>query len=139
MWDCEKYKTSKDFSEVEKYFDTVKTEAEKIELIKCLFHYKGNKSPFWGVATSNEASQVFGPSPFEVVALFKISYLFYGNRDFALAMVLKDKNGKQNSKRSVKTAYKYYEKWFKKVKEIGLEEARKRKLDPLDGSGVSWY
>ena len=107
--DCEKYRKSREFSEVEKYFDIVNSESEKMELIECLLNYKGNKTPFWGVATSNEVSQTFGPSPLEVIALFKISYLFYGNKEFALAMVLVDDKQKQNSTRSVKTAYKFYE------------------------------
>ncbi len=116
------------------------SESKRMEIIECLLESKGDKTPFLGVVINNYVSQTFGPSPFEVVALFHISYLFYGKKDFADAMVLvNDEDEEQNSNRSIKIAYKAYKKWFKKVKKVGFEEARKQKLDPLIGSGVSWY
>jgi hypothetical protein len=48
------------------------------------------------------------------------------------------KKPKLNTKRLVEAAYRSYRKWFEKVKEIGLGKAREQKIDPLDGSGISW-
>lgn len=137
--DCVEVKKHKGSSNIDLCSDANLPESKRVEMIACLLRLKGDRSPFWGVATNNSVSQTFGPSPLEVVALFNISYIFYGNKDFADAMVLVDEDGKQNSNESIDIAYKAYKKWFKTVKKIGLEEARKQKLDPLDGSGVRWY
>jgi len=40
---------------------------------------------------------------------------------------------------AVNAAYGAYAEWFKRVKSIGLAEARVEHLDPLAGTGVSWY
>lgn len=122
-------------------FNNDLSEAETLKIMECLLKQKGNKSSYWGIAVNNNVSQTFGSSSIEVVALFQISYLFYGNKDFASAIVLVDDNDDENlnTEKSVNIAYTSYRKWFKKVKEIGLEEARKLKLDPLDSSGVGWY
>ena len=40
--------------------------------------------------------------------------------------------------RIVRRAYKKYREWFKKVKEIGLSEARKQKFYPLDNCDIAW-
>lgn len=139
--DCVKNGSTKAVSDIDKCldFETVTTESQKITRIECLLRFKGNKTPYWGVATSNEVSQTFGPSPFEVIALYKISSLLYGKMDFALAMVLVDENEKLNSAKSIKIAYRSYESWLEKVKKIGLYEVQKQKLDPLAGSRVHWY
>jgi hypothetical protein len=115
------------------------SDSETLKIMECLLNQKGNKTPFWGVTLNNRVSQTFGPSPLEVVALFRISVLFSQNKDFANAIVLVYDDEKLNTSKAIKIAYKSYRKWFKKVKEIGLEEARKQKLDPLSGSRVSWY
>jgi len=52
---------------------------------------------------------------------------------------LVDRNGKKNTKGSIKVAYEAYLSWFEKVKEIGLQKAREEKLDPLNGAPVRWY
>jgi hypothetical protein len=72
--------------------------------------------------------------------LYYVSYLFHQPWDQADApFLVSQRNSKLNSDKNVSKAYKAYKKWFKKVIEIGLEEARKQKLDPLEGSGVKWY
>ncbi len=108
--------------------------------IGCLLQLEGKKedSNVEG-ATRGEVSQLFGATSKEVAALYYISYLFYQKWDHADAPFLVGKDEKLNSNKTVCNAYKSYRKWFKKVKEIGLEEARKQKLNPLDGSDVSWY
>ena len=117
------------------------TDQETLKIMKCLIAQKGNKSPYIGVVLRNNVSDTFTSSPTEVVALFYISYLFYGNEDFADAMVLiYDFNLKKpNSDKSVKVAHKSYKKWLERVEMIGLKKAREMKIDPLANTKVSWY
>lgn len=115
---------------------------ETLKAMTCLIENKGNKSKAnTGTASrSSKNSQRFASPTIEVVALYCISYLFYENSDFANAIALQqDDEDKINSRKALKIAFSSYNKWLKKVKEIGLEEARKQKLDPLADSGVSWY
>lgn len=122
-------------------FDISEKDSEKLlEAAECLLKLKGKTS-------SSNLSTVFGlghssrlPSPtVKVAALYYISALYYKKWRHANGIMLIDNDGKRNTKESVEAAYKAYQSWFEKVKEIGLEEARKQKLDPLAGSGVSWY
>ena len=115
------------------------TDAEAITQIASLLKLKGNKTPFWGVAVSREVSQTFGPSPKEVIALFRISCLFYRDASFASAAVLVDKDANLNTTSSIDVAYARYRRWFQRIRKIGLAKARELKLDPLAGSSVSWY
>jgi hypothetical protein len=120
--------------------------AEVQEGIGCLLKLKGktNKARFTGTTRFNPyASQGKKPlqkaATVEIAALYYISYLFYNNWEHASSIALYDENtGEVNSKKNVEVAYKSYQEWFKKVIEIGIEEARKQKLDPLSGSSVSW-
>ena len=114
---------------------------EKItEGIECLLLLQGHKSiGAFGGATHFQVSQLLPMASVEICALYKISWMFTGKYDHASGVVLIDKKSKFNTKKSVKIAYKKYRKWWKKVKELGLEEARKQKLDPLKGARVSWY
>lgn len=112
-----------------------------IKAVECLLKLKGNKSdsrfPYAGVSFSLSERI---PSPtVEVSALYYISYLYYQNFHHSRAMLLIDKEGYRNKESSIETAYKSYADWFEKIKKIGLKKARKQKLDPLAGSGVSWY
>jgi len=115
-----------------------------MEGIECLLKLEGDKTP----GSFSGASSLSGPvnmpeSTVEICALYYISSLFYQKQDHANAIVLRYKkyreNSSLNSDEAVKIAFESYRKWFEKVKEIGLEEARKQKLDPLEGSGVRWY
>ena len=115
-----------------------------IEGIECLIRLEGHKTngAFSG-ATHFEVSQIFPRATVEICALYYISKLFYEKYDHANGIALRYKNYEENrtinSDEAVKIAYESYRKWFEKVKEIGIEEARKQKLDPLEGSGVRWY
>ncbi|MEW6126588.1 MAG: hypothetical protein AB1757_06070 [Acidobacteriota bacterium] len=116
------------------------TQEEIFDGIACLMKLKGkkNSSNVMG-ASRGDVSNFFGATSVEVAALYYISFLFYQKWDHADAPFLVDKSRKLNSIKAVSKAYKSYEKWFKRVKTLGLDKARKQKLDPLDGSGVSWY
>lgn len=114
------------------------SDAEMLKTMWCLLKLRGKKTPVWGV-TSNAVSQSFGPSPVEVVALFQISALFYGNNDFANAMVLVDKHDKYNTDQSIAKAYRAFGTWLRMADRNGVAEMRKRKQDPLRGSGIRWF
>jgi hypothetical protein len=88
-----------------------------------------------------ETSQLFEPATANVNALYYISYLFHQkwNWGYVGAMALQDEKGKVNTPQAIKDAYTSYRKWFARIKEIGLDAARKAKLDPLASSKVSWY
>ena len=118
------------------------TEKETLIFIECLLQLEGNRNKAsFGGAVRTDASSVPQFTPVEVAALYYISYLFYQKFDHSNASVvaLADDSGEFSSKNSVKKAYKSYRKWFKKVKRMGLNQARQQKLDPLSGSGVAWY
>jgi hypothetical protein len=120
--------------------------AEIEEAIGCLLTLKGktHKARLYGTTRDNYyKSEGYQPpkhpASVEIAALYYASFLFYNNWEFASSIVLYDADTEEsNSKRNVKRAYKSYQQWFKKVIEIGLEEARKQKLDPLVESEVSW-
>jgi len=118
-----------------------KDEKNVIEAIGCLLKLKGNTTPTTYSAIINlRYLEAKLPKPtFEIAALNAISEMYYQNRNHANAIVLVDKDRRQNTEESVEAAYKSYEAWFEKVKKIGLEEARKQKLNPLADSGVEWY
>lgn len=115
-------------------------DSEVLEAMECLLKLNGktHNSTIVG-ATRADTSQIFGTSTVEIASLYYISYLFYQNWGHAGAAVLTNKDGNSNSQKTTAAAYNAYKIWIKNVKKIGLEEARKRKLDPLAGSGVSWY
>lgn len=116
--------------------------------IGCLLKLQGNrkKARFTGSTQSNYySSDAYkppkNPASIEIAALYYISFLFYNNWQHASSISLFDEESEEinsNTKISVEKAYKSYQKWFEKVKEIGLEKVRKQKLDPLAGSGISW-
>ena len=116
--------------------------------IECLLKLEGRKKIGVRSGAKPEISQRVPEASVEINALYTISELFYHNDDFADAIALVsvpiERHGEYheyvfNSKKYIKRAFASYRRWFEKVKEIGLEEARKQKLDPLAGSGVTWY
>jgi hypothetical protein len=109
--------------------------------IECLLRLEGNKSPArFGGALNPGVSQIFDKATTEVAALFYVSYLFKKKFDHANAVALTDsRTGKVNTPESVKSAFAAYRNWFEKIKSIGIEEARKQELDPLEGTFVRWY
>lgn len=120
-----------------------------IEGIGCLLTLWGNKarSRFTGYTrVSNEVASppppplIKKPASVEVAALYYISYMFYDKWEHAGSTRLFDEtSGKISySEKTVKRAYESYLQWFKKIQLIGVDEARKQKLDPLAGSGIGW-
>lgn len=123
-------------------------EESTIAGIACFLTLEGKKSNGVLYGAKSFVSQRVPRASIEINALYYISKLFYRGDDFASAVALvgdpvkvcgKYESILFNSNRDVRRAFKSYRKWFKKVKTVGLEEARKQKLDPLDGSGVRWY
>lgn len=122
-------------------FEISEEEASSVlEAAECLLKLKGKTSSSKFSATVGyNLSTRFPPPTVEVAALYYISSLYYKNWRHAQAIILMDKAGRKNTKKSIKTAYKAYQTWFEKVKEIGLERAREQNLDPLDGTDLRWY
>src|SRR5690606_17136799 len=113
--DCVEVKKHKGSSNIDLCSDANLPESKRVEMIACLLRLKGDRSPLWGVATNNIFSQTIGPSTHEVVSLFNISFIFYGNMESADAMVLVGEDDKQNSNESINITYKAYKKWFKSL------------------------
>lgn len=116
--------------------------------IECLLKLEGRKGRGVRFGAKPGVSQMVPPASVEVNALYTISELFYGDEDFAHAIALigdppkvsgKFDNLVFNSDQDVKRAFVSYRKWFRKVKKMGLDEARRSRLDPLANSGVGWY
>ena len=116
-------------------------EDNPLEAIECLLKLKGRSSPstFSSATVGYDLSQRFPPPTIEVAALYYASYLYHQNWHHAKAIILMDKEGKKNTKKSIQIAYERYQSWFEKVKGIGLEKAREQRLDPLNGMEVCWY
>ncbi|MBK8811942.1 MAG: hypothetical protein IPN69_14595 [Acidobacteria bacterium] len=110
--------------------------------IRCLLTLEGDKSigPFMG-ATHFGVSAQLPETTVEICALYRISHLFTGTYKHAdgVALVYTDGRPEKNTDAQAKEAFVSYRKWFQKVEEIGIEKARELKLDPLKGSGLSWY
>lgn len=133
--------------EIEANFDE-NDEQQILVGIACLLKLEGNKKAGVRYGSKSYVSQSVPKASVEINALYQISELFYGNDDFANAVALLGVPAKLygeydnllfNAEDDVKKAFISYRKWFEKIKESGLEEARKKKLDPLEGSGVRWY
>lgn len=122
------------------------TDREIEEGIGCLLKLKGqkNKARFYGYTRNNyNKSEGYrppkNPASVEIAALYYASYLFYGNWEHAGSVVLYDQaTGKTNTREIAERAYKSYQEWYKRVLEMGLKASREKKLDPLEGSGISW-
>jgi hypothetical protein len=116
------------------------TEEMIMEGFECLLELEGNSEPArFGGATHFEVSQIAEPPSVAVAALYYISYLFTGNWSHADMVALRGRDGSINSQSTVAKAYRAYRSWYDQVKKIGLKKARPEQLDPLTGSGISWY
>lgn len=119
---------------------------EVVEGIGCLLDLKGERrrARFYGdtklnLNQSDRYRLPEKPATVEIAALFYASYLFYEKWEHANAVALyDDATGKINTGKLVEKAYKSYRKWYQQVRAVGLKAAREKKLDPLEGSGVSW-
>jgi hypothetical protein len=122
------------------------TDREIEEGIGCLLELKGlkNKARLYGDTriNLNKAERYRPPkkpASVEIAALYYISYLFYNNWEHAGSIALYDADtGKTNTGEIVEKAFESYQKWYKKMLDMGIKVAREKALDPLDGSGISW-
>jgi hypothetical protein len=113
----------------------------KVRAISCLLLLEGRqgKAKISGV-TSWDHSSVLPHAPVEVAALIYIRYLYLGRWDRCNGIALTEPNGDFNEPSAVERVFASYKKWFEKVKEIGLDEAKARGLDPMDDCpDVYWY
>lgn len=113
---------------------------EFFKAAECLLKLEGRskKARIFG-ATRSDVSQTFDSARIDVAALYYISYIFYERWDHAGAIALLDEHNNLDDDEIVKRAFSSYRKWLAKVRELGLESARRKKLDPLADSGISWY
>lgn len=116
------------------------SESDFFDAIDCLLQLKGRKydSRIVG-ATRADTSQTFGASSVEIAGLYYVSYLFYQNWGHSGAAVLLDNSPTRSTNETVSVAYDAYRIWAAEVRRVGLAEARKRKLDPLQGTNIRWY
>jgi hypothetical protein len=80
----------------------------------------------------------------QLEALFIINQLCMSKPfNYSSYPLLYDKRNKSyihgTEKDAMSNIYEKYKAWFDEVKNIGLKEARKRKLDPLENSNYKWY
>ena len=147
--ECQYWKAQVDPKAKEVNYEIDETDERNIIAgIRCLLKQQGNRGNGLIFQSESHVSQILPTPSVEISSLYYISHLFYGNYDFARAVALTRSPPKLvgeyskiefNSKQDVRKAYLSYRTWFDKVTKLGLDEARKQKLDPLAGSGVSWY
>ncbi len=143
------------------WFDKVDPKSEEVDYeldeenpqniikgIECLLTLEGKNREGVRSGSKPEVSQLVPKASVAINALYQISELFYGNENFASAIALVSEPAETygeydrvrfNSKRYAKKAFASYRKWFENVKQIGLDESRRQKLDPLANSGIRWY
>jgi hypothetical protein len=116
------------------------SDKEVLLAMDCLLRNQGNRgnAVISGV-TRDEVSQMLPQATVELASLYYVSYLFTGNYQHGDGIALWDRKGVINPPGGVETAYASYRAWFKKVKSVGLAEARKQHLDPLEGTNLYWY
>jgi hypothetical protein len=116
------------------------SEGELMTAIGCLLKNQGNREiARIGGATKDIVSQMFPRATVELASLYCISYLFTGNYQHGEGVALWNDHGVINPPGGIESAYKAYAAWFDRVKSMGIAEARKQRLDPLEGTNVRWY
>lgn len=89
----------------------------------------------------------FDTVPTNLAALYYISYLYTRNWKHGTAVALcgpgaqslRSRPNYATTQSSIHEAYRSYRHWYEQVKDIGIEEARAEKLDPLAGTSLYWY
>jgi hypothetical protein len=116
------------------------SDEEVLLAMDCLLRNQGNRgnAVISGV-TRLSVSQILPRATVDLASLYYVSYLFTGNYQHGDGIALWNRKGGINPPGGVETAYASYRAWFKKVKSVGLAEARKQHLDPLEGTGLYWY
>jgi hypothetical protein len=120
--------------------DSLPSDRETMRAMACLLRHRGDKRParFSGVTRPN-VSQILPDATVELASLYYVTYLFSGNWQHADGVALWNRDGAINPPGSVDRAYASYIAWFKRVRSMGIAEARKQQLDPLKGTGLHWY
>lgn len=125
------------------------TDEQVIAAIGCLFQLENDNrhTRFGGGPRVIEVSQLFGPAPVNLAALLYISYLFTRNLNLFTAVALRGPGAESDwsqglyatSDEAISRAYASYHRWYEEVKRTGLARARDQNLNPLEGTGLSWY
>lgn len=116
------------------------SEHEVFKAMECLLKLKGNKRySRFAAATRPDVSENFDAPTAEVAALYYISYLFLQKWDHGSAILLIGKDGGRNGIDAIEAAYRSYKLWLTKLRAMGLTEARRERLDPLNNTDVRWY
>jgi hypothetical protein len=126
------------------------TESESLEVIQCLLGAENDTRPsaINGAIRLN-VSQLFAPTTANLAALYFISYIYTGRFDHGAAVALRGEDAASDSKgryagyvtkpSAVHRAYRASRAWFAKARRMGLANARRAGLQPLDGTGLFWY
>jgi len=117
------------------------SDEETMSVIACLLDLEGRKEPArFGGATRYDVSYASEDMPsIEIASLYYISFIYEKKWDHARVIAIQGPNGETNTTSITDEAWKSYKKWFNKVKTIGLDEARRQKLEPLQGTELHWY
>lgn len=79
----------------------------------------------------------------QLEALFMLNQLFISSPfNYSPHPLLYDKKNKKylyGTESEMKEIYQLYIKWIVKVKEMGINAAKNKKIDPLEGSNYKWY
>ena len=115
-------------------------DSEVLVAIDCFLKHQGNKNRArFGGATNPRTSQMLPDATIELASLYYISYLFTTDWQHGDGVAMWNREGVINPPGSIDAAYAAYAAWFKRVKSLGLSEARKQRLDPLKDTGLHWY
>jgi hypothetical protein len=124
------------------------SEAEKLQAIECFLTLENDLGPAaFGGAVRMDISQTFAPPHVNLAALYAISYVYSGRYDHAAAVALRGEGASTTNSSgnyvtksaAVRKAYSSYRVWFAKVRQLGITRAREKGLQPLEGSGLTWY
>src|SRR5450432_291238 len=105
--------------------------------MECLLRNEGKRgNALISGVTDDRVSQILPQATVELASLYYVSYLFSGNYQHGDGIALWDRRGGINPPGGIETAYASYRAWSKKVKSVGLANARKQHLDPLEGTNL---
>ncbi len=116
------------------------SDEEAMLVIACLLDLEGRKEPArFGGATRYDVSTILDMPSIEIASLYYISFIYTKKRDHAGMIAILGPDGEINTPFVANKAFIAYKKWFKKVKQIGLNEARCQKLEPLQDTDLDWH
>jgi hypothetical protein len=124
------------------------SEAEKLQAIECFLTLENDNGPAaFGGAVRLDVSQTFAQAHVNLAALYAISYVYSGHYDHAAAVALRGQGASTTNSSgnyvtkpaAIRKAYISYRAWFAKVRQLGLARAQEKGIQPLEGSGLTWY